>query len=250
MTAGEHVRADAPGLAALRPDDPARVAARAHASGCAECARALREAERLQALLARWEAAPMRPEALARASRAIAAELRREARRRALGAIAAVCAAVLVFVALARSRSAATEDWARAGLLAGLAIALAAAATRRPLLVAGVAVLAALAAGLAAGGTPLAGAPGAHCLGTELASAALVIAAVWLALRGGSTSPARWTIGAAAAAGALAGDAALQLTCGAQAELPHLLAFHVGGVLLAAGAGLLWRPRHHGAAAS
>ncbi|HEY6001519.1 MAG TPA: hypothetical protein VIV57_01515, partial [Anaeromyxobacter sp.] len=49
---------------------------------------------------------------------------------------------------------------------------------------------------------------------------------------------------AAAAAGALAGDAALQLACPARAAMPHLLAFHVGGVVLAAAAaGLAWRRR-------
>src|SRR5262249_5673436 len=37
-----------------------------------------------------------------------------------------------------------------------------------------------------------------------------------------------------AAAGALAGQAGLHLSCPAQAALPHLIAFHVGGVLLAA----------------
>jgi hypothetical protein len=47
---------------------------------------------------------------------------------------------------------------------------------------------------------------------------------------------------AAAVAGALAGDAALQVTCAAHAYAPHLLAFHVGGVLLAgAAAGVITR---------
>jgi hypothetical protein len=249
VTGLHHVRADAPGLAALHPDDPARVAAWEHARGCADCARALQEAERLQSLLERWEPAPLPAAALERASLSIAADLRREARRRALGAIAAVCASVLVFAGLARSRSGATGDWVRVGLLGGLTIALAAAAVRRPLVVAGVAVLATFAAGLATGETPLAGAPGLHCLGTELASAAMVLGAGWLAIRGGGTRPARSALAAAGAAGALAGDAALQVTCGAQAELSHLLAFHVGGVLLAAvAASLLFRPRQPAAA--
>ncbi len=242
MTDCDRLRADAPGLAALRSDDPERVAAWSHANGCPGCASALREAERLQALIAGCEPAPLPVGATERASRAIVAELRREARRRALGSIVAICASVLLFVGFARSRSRSTEDWAMAAVLAALAIALAAFARRRPLLVVGVTVLAALAAGLAFGQTPLAGAPGVHCLATELASAAVVVGAVWLALRKGTTSPARSAIAAAAAAGALAGDAALQVTCGAQDEVPHLLAFHVGGVLLAAAAAsLLWR---------
>jgi hypothetical protein len=236
------VRADAPGLVALPIDDPERVAAWSHASGCAECARALREAERLQTLIAGWGPGRLPVGALERAGRDIVVDLRREARRRALASIAAVCIAVLVFVVLARNRSGSTEDWSRAAVLGGFAIFLAAFARRCPLLVVGMTMLAALAAGIVSGGTPLAGAPGVHCLATEAASAAMVVGAVWLVIRGGTTSPARSAIAAAAAAGALAGDAALQISCGAQAEVPHLLAFHVGGVLLAAaGASLLWR---------
>jgi hypothetical protein len=242
MTECDRLRADAPGLAALRSDDPERVAAWSHANGCPGCASALREAERLQTLIAGCEPAPLPVGATERAARAIVAELRREARRRTLGSIIAIGASVLLFVGFARSRSHSAEDWAMTAVLGALAIALAAFARRRPLLVVGVTVLAALAAGLASGQTPLAGAPGVHCLATELASAAVVVGAVWLAVRGGTTSPARSAIAAAAAAGALAGDAALQVTCGAQGEVPHLLAFHVGGVLLAAAAAsLLWR---------
>ncbi len=244
MTARAHVLADAPGLAALRSDEPERLAAWAHAEGCAECARALREAERLQALIERSAPVTLPAGAIERASGAIVAELRREARRRTAGSIAAAFLAALALAGMAGTRSGAMADWARGGLLLLLAVALAAAARRKPLLVIGGALLAALLAGVASGETALAGAPGAYCLPAELASAALVVGAVWLALRGGTTSPARSAIAAAAAAGALAGDAALQITCGAQDAVPHLLALHVGGVLLAAaGASLLWRPR-------
>ena len=104
----DRLRADAPGLAALRADDPARVAAWSHANGCPGCASALREAERLQALIAGCEPAPLPVDAAGRASRAIVAELRREARRRALGSIAAICASMLLFVGFARSRSRST----------------------------------------------------------------------------------------------------------------------------------------------
>ncbi|WP_242352968.1 MULTISPECIES: hypothetical protein [unclassified Anaeromyxobacter] len=242
MTGREHVGGDAPGLAALAPDDPERIAAALHAKACAECARALREAERLQVLIERSEPVPLPVGALERVSRSIVAELRREARRRTIGSSAAACVAALVFVVIARSRSGAIDDWGRAGLVLALALALAAAANRRPLLVLGGSVVATILAGIAAAGTPIAGAPGADCLASELAAAALVLGAVWLALRGGSTSPARLAVAGVAAAGALAGDAALQVTCGLQSEVPHLLAFHVGGVLLAAaGASLLWR---------
>ncbi len=236
----ERLRADAAGLAALPSDDPERIAARAHADGCSGCARALREAERLHALVAAPEPPPLPAGALERASRAILADLRREARRRMTASIAAVCALLVALVGLARNRAGSAEDWARAAVLGALAIALAAAARRRALLGTTVAMLAAVTAAVAAGRPgPLAIDVGLHCFATEILSAAVVVGAVWLAIRGGTTSPARSAIAAAAASGALAGDAALQVTCAARDAIPHLLAFHVGGVLVAvAGASL------------
>lgn len=236
------VRADAPGLAALPPDDPERIAAWAHANGCAGCARTLREAERLHALMAACEPPPPAEGALERASQAILADLRREARRWMLASSAAVCASLAAFVGFARNHSRSAEDWAWAAVLGALAIALAAAARRRALLVITAAVLAAVITAVAAGQPgPFAVDVGVHCLTGEVASAAMVVGAAWLAIRGGTTSPARSAVAAAAAAGALAGDAALQVTCEARDAIPHLLAFHVGGVLLAAvGASVLW----------
>jgi hypothetical protein len=243
MTECERVRADAPGLAALPSDDAERAAAWAHAKSCEGCARALREAERLRELIAGCASEPLPAGALERSSRAIGADLRREARWRAIASIAAVCASAAVILAFARDRSRSADDWALAGVLGALAVALAAVARRAPMLVAALAGVGALLAAAASGGPgPLAPRIGVDCLAAELGSAAAVMGAAWLALRGGSTSPARSTIAAAAASGALAGDAALQVTCAAHTSVAHLLAFHVGGVLLATtGAALLWR---------
>ena len=245
MSDCERLRGDAPGLAALPADAPERLAAWAHASGCAACARALREAERLQALVTAWEPPPLAAEVLERASRPIVDELGREARRRMIASIAAVCVVLAAFVGFARDRARPAGDWAWAAALGALAAVLAAAARRRAPLVIATAVLAAVTAAVATGRTgPLAVDVGVRCLTMELVSAAMVVGAVWLAIRGGSTSPARAAIAAAAAAGALAGDAALQVTCAARDAIPHLLAFHVGGVLLAVvGASLLWGRR-------
>jgi hypothetical protein len=70
-----------------------------------------------------------------------------------------------------------------------------------------------------------------------------VVGAGWWALRGGTSTLTRSTLAAAAAAGALAGDAALQIACPAREMWPHVFAFHLGGLLLAAAAAsLLWRP--------
>ena len=244
MTECDRIRAEAPGLAALRSDHPERIAAAAHASGCPGCARALAEGERLQSLLAEAAPAPLPAALLGRAHAAIRGELRREARRRLVGSVAAVCAAVLVLVGLARARSPSMADWALAAVLWATAAALAAAASRRPRLVMAVSVLAAAVAGTSSGGPgALVPSLGLECLATELASAAVVVGAAWLAVRGGTSSPARSAIAAAAAAGALAGDAALQVTCAAHTSVPHLLAFHVGGVLLAIAAAALLRRR-------
>ncbi len=250
MTECDRIRADAPGLAALHPHDPDRVAAMSHASGCAECARALREAERLQLLLSAWEPAPLPAGALERASREIRAQLRRDARRRLIGSISGVCGSVLVFVMFGRSRSRSVSDWAIAAVLWALAVILASTASRKPVLTTALAVAGAVAAAIISGTSgPLAVSLGLKCLATELASAAIVVGAVWLALRGGTTSPARSAITVAAAAGALAGDAALQVTCAAHTAVPHVLAFHVGGVILAAAAAsVVWRtPQRVGA---
>lgn len=234
MTNCEHLRAEAPGLAALPSGAPERAAAWAHARGCADCARALREAERLQALVEGWEAPPLPAAAFEWAAQGIGAELRREARRRVAAAVAAICVALAALVGLARDRSAQAGDWGLAMVLGALAVALAAAARRRGPLAVAAAVLAAVASAVETGRPgPLAAGVGVECLTIELASAAAVVGAVWLVLRGGTTSPARSALAATAAAGALAGDAALQVTCAARDAVSHLLAFHLGGVLVA-----------------
>jgi hypothetical protein len=180
------------------------------------------------------------PALLARLSGAIAADLRREARRRAAATAGAALAVFLLLAALARHRSREAGDWIAAAVLALGASLLAALGVRRARFAIPAAAAAALgAAALAVRGGPLDAALGLRCALDEMAAAALVVGAMWLALRGGSTSPARSAWSAAAAAGALAGDAALQLACASSGELPHALVFHLGGVLAAAALGSL-----------
>ena len=69
MTATGHILDSAPGLASLAPEDAERVAAYAHAEGCADCAKALREAE---GLLAALDGLPPAPAPTAPTLRAIA----------------------------------------------------------------------------------------------------------------------------------------------------------------------------------
>lgn len=250
MTHCERIRADAPGLMTLPATDPERASALAHAAGCPGCEKALRDADRLQALLGEVTPAPLPASALARATQAIEQELRREQRRRSLWSAGAAAALMAVLVGLARHRNGSTGDWLVAGGVALVALALAALSVRRPLVALAGGAAAALAAAVATGGPgALEPGTGLHCLFTELGAAAAVVGAGWLALRGGATSPARWAVAAAAAAGALAGGAALEVTCSAHGALSHDVVFHLGGVVLAAGLASLLGRRHAAAVA-
>jgi hypothetical protein len=170
---------------------------------------------------------------------AIVAELRREARWRMVVASAAACAAFAVLVAFARQRSPSAQDWSIALVLgvAALACAIASSSRRRAVVVVTAAPFVVLAATLVAGGRgPVQPVQGVECVATELASGAAVACATWLALRRGTSALGARAAAANAAAGAVGGAAALQLTCPSHAALSHLVAFHVAGVALAAAA--------------
>jgi hypothetical protein len=147
-------------------------------------------------------------------------------------ALLAVPALVGLLVLAARRPSSAPGDWAVAAALALAAMALAALLRRLSLRFALTAVSASLAAAVIRGGAgtwDLAG--GLECLVTELGAAAGLVGIATLAARR-RADPA--TLGGWAVAGAVAGDAALHVTCGSHGSLTHLTLFHVGGVLLAA----------------
>lgn len=181
------------------------------------------------------------------AFQSIERELGREARGRVVGSVAAIGAALVLLVTLAHERSHAPGEVGIALALALAALGLAVLGGRFALGAAGAAVAAALAAALLGGGTgPLEAGMGLHCLLSELAAGGAVLVAVRFVLRGSATSPPFWAFAAGAAAGALSADAALEVTCGARESLPHLLVFHLGGVLVAvAMARLAVRRRPH-----
>ncbi len=165
----------------------------------------------------------------------------REGRTRTAGSALAALAAFGLLVGFASNRSPSAEDWAIALALAATALALAALSSRFSLGVVVAAVSLAFGAALAGGGDgPLALSAGIHCLGAEIASAAAVAGTTWFALRPEPPARARHVLAAAAAAGAVAADAGLQITCDAHGSLPHLLVFHVGGVVAAATAAMLF----------
>jgi hypothetical protein len=145
-----------------------------------------------------------------------------------------------LLLASGRTRSGAPEDWVLGSLLAAAALGLAAISGRMALGVVVAAVAASLSAALVGGGPGnLAADHGVVCLSVELLSAGIVGGAAWFGARGGAGAAVRRTVAGGAMAGALAADAVLQITCGAHGSMPHLLAFHLGGVALVAGAVLL-----------
>lgn len=240
MSACDELRPKAAGIAALGQGDPEREAYLAHARGCPGCMEAFREGEKLFAALGRSALPAPSASALRRASVPILARL-------ALGGwplrAGAALVAFAVPVLFARHRD--LEGWAAALLVLVLAAALSAAGGA---LRAGAWVALAASAGfaVAAGGIPgfsaadrgLAGRLGLDCLGLELLGAALASGLVLWRVRGGGAS-----LATAAAAGALAAQAALHLTCGAHAQAPHLWVFHVGGVAAAALVGFIAQGR-------
>jgi hypothetical protein len=152
--------------------------------------------------------------------------------RRVAVALLAVVGLAALLVLVARQPSIAPGDWAVAGGLTLGAIGLAALVRRLTARFAASAVSASLVAALVRGGAgswDLAG--GLECLITEVAAAAGLVTVGWLAARR-RLDPG--DLGVWAVAGALAGDAALHVTCGAHGSLTHLALFHVGGVLLTA----------------
>lgn len=234
MSTCDELRQDAAGMASLPDGDPERERYLLHARGCDGCMQALREGEQLMRLI---EASPLpapAPAALRRASAPILSQLRPARPRWIWLSAAAVVPGFLLPLFLKVHLDG--ESWTAALaalLLAGL-LAAAAGALRGGALV----VLAAAAAfALAAGGVP--GLPVGRvlyageldCTFFELAAAALPLAATAWVFRGNRMPGALAT---AAAAGALAGQAALHVGCPGSHSPVHLWVFHVGGVAAAA----------------
>jgi len=137
-----------------------------------------------------------------------------------------------LLAALARRPSGSPRDWGVALALAVVAIALPALGRRTALGAAAAAVSAGVAGALLAGGRgPVDPAEGVECLLVVGVAAAAVSGVSWLVLRRGPRAPGPSAAGSWAIAGALAGVAALQVACGAHTSLPHLVTFHVGGLL-------------------
>jgi hypothetical protein len=226
------------GIALLDPSDPERIAAEAHCGSCSTC-RASMEAAR--ATLGDLDALAPAPVPLTRLEAwrdRLLHEQRRIARTRMLAALALVPLSALGFVALLAPRG----DLAALGapLAWGVIVAVsgsAALALHRggprlggSVLTAAIAISVALAALDATGGGI---GPGPKCLALELAAALLPAVFAIALCRRGTLARSPPGIATAAAAGAIGAQLALAVLC-PDHDADHLLAFHVGGVVLAA----------------
>lgn len=188
-----HIADDAAGLAGLPSDDADRRAAYEHAAGCPPCARALREAERLLVVLD--GAPPPKPP-----SEAVL--------RRALDAV------VAEMDGSERIEKAGSTPRARFWVTLAVAVS-------------------ALLALFDAKGHALAWAVGVECLLIEVGTAAVAVGVAALVIEN------RAGVGRAPVYAALAGWSAvvaqvyLHFRCPVGHEAAHLVAFHLGGVVLA-----------------
>jgi hypothetical protein len=247
-TTCEQIAADAPGLAALPPDAPERLQAEEHARTCPACANALEEGRLLMEALD--GAAPPLPaveplrEAAGPALQPILHDLRGLAASRArapgrLGVRAGVTVASAALAAWALPLALSQRPLAGGRTLgASLALALVAALAATATVASGgvvagaFPVISALMSIMAGDGNAFRSHIGVHCALTELgiAAAATVLAAAVTWRRSG---PDATLFVAAAGGGALATQAALHETCPAANELPHLLLYHTGALMLA-----------------
>ena len=238
MTQCDQIQARSLALASLPRGDGERTAAEEHARSCAGCTRALREGGQLLALVEEGLRPAPSTETLFQIERAILGRLAREAHAARVGTrLLGAAGAALAFAALVALNRHLPHDLASwlvalaAASLAALLAALAPAGVRTAAAALGASLALALVASNATGLLP---AIGLQCLALEL-GCALAPFGLFAAARGAIRRPASPAATAAlAAAAALAGQGALHLSCPVRGALPHLLAFHVGGVVLAA----------------
>ncbi len=214
-------------LATLPQHDPELRELDQHARSCVACARALREGQQLAQLLGTASLPAPSAEALHHAAAPVLLRLRLS--QALVPAAAAVAFGLLVLAARTRE-----PGLPLALLLAVLAVS-AGALLRLPRLALGGALLvsAGFAIALGHGMEPLSF-TGSQCLLLEQVAALLPFGALVFLRRGGALE-----FAAAASAGALAGQAALHLTCPDHLNATHLLAFHFAGVVVAAAWGAM-----------
>lgn len=236
----EHFADRAGGIAQLAPDDPERVEATSHAQECSECARALRSGERLfEAFLVLPLPEPPSAALLSRIKREIHADLARVPERvvvKERPAVIAITVGVAFVLAsvLSKHEDVTTTRWTAALLVAAFAALLATLGGKRASVTLFTSIAASAGFSLyAQAGEGMSTGIGVRCALFEVGVALAPLgAAAYLALSGGPRGALPFA--AVGAAGGLAGHAALHVHCPMHSAHPHLLAFHLGGVVVAA----------------
>jgi hypothetical protein len=241
VVSSPHVKDRAPGIVALPRGDTEREAAFEHARSCTECSRELNDAERvLRAVDALPHAGAPSAAAMARVVAVVVADLEGSVVPSPPRPLLALVAAALLFAVIAKHHAREPVAWLEAaGALSAAAasIALLPKLRGRAVVLPCLASVALVLVAGSAGNLELK--LGLKCVMIELVAAALPYAtAAYGAIRNRTRADAG-TFAAIAAAGALAGQAALHVTCLARAAEAHLLVFHLGGVILAAILGAL-----------
>jgi hypothetical protein len=231
----------------LPPDDAQRQTALAHAGGCARCTAEALGAQALLAALDTFTVPAPTAAALRRAAAPVLEDLARSSERSRRFAAGAAAVASLVGFALlaglAQRRAPMGQEWGVAVAFAVVAAASTASAVlfRARALWAILPISAAMAAALSSTRSlDLGGALG--CALGEGIGASLPLAALSYLLLRRPFALGPSGAAAVAAGGALAGQAALVLTCPSHG-IGHLMLFHAGTVALAALLGYVWGQR-------
>jgi hypothetical protein len=235
-------------VAVLPLDDPERAAAYVHTRSCARCRRALERAiELLRHLEAIPEEEPPSEAALRAIARPVVADL--SARTVPVRLVAWILAGAWAMLVLAaKHRAGGALAWTQSAAL--LTVAVCGALFLRWLRGSAVVVFlvaSAVLVALAWGEMGSVTAPGFACLITELGGAALPFAILARRYLHRRTLDLGTPLVTVAAAGALAAQASLHLTCPGRNAGLHLLVFHLGGIamtVLAACAGGRLLRRH------
>jgi hypothetical protein len=190
---------------------------------------------RLHALLEDATVAPPDSDAMARMQLFLAREMVFDVLRWPV-----VMAVGLAFLALAVRRSSwerGTQALSVAALVAVVAMFLVSRVSRARFVLAVTMCVSAALVLVTSSGDGLLPLLGMKCVVVECVAACVPLGATLFLARRGRALGAPLTLASVAATGALAGQAALHLTCPAHHQLPHLVVFHFVGIALAAGIG-------------
>jgi hypothetical protein len=233
-----HISDRAGFLAALAKDDPERVQAEEHASGCAPCREAFAEGLGLVALLDESQPlSPPSPELLARAASAIEQQSAGDAsvnRRVVWGAVTGVLVAWAFQLTVGSGFSPDLDHAAASLMVLGVALAGVTFLRNQPKLVIALVAGTSLAMVSVSGTTSgLAPGVGIRCSFRELWAAGLTWIVAGAVARRVEAPLGRWKLTAIVGCGALAALAGQHLACEVPHAHGHLLVFHFGAVLLA-----------------